>query len=377
MKNVFNLIILLCLTAVPGFSSGAPALENLISGAEPPVAAPAASGPRYMFSPSQSAYDWSGLPAYIFTGDERMSPALVSAIDRTRVTLDVALYNLQLRETIDAMLRARARGVKVRIIFDYDHVYPKAGKEIQAVIDSGIETRVMKGRAGSGSMHCKYGIYDGTLLQTGSANWSNLAETASYENMMFVADGGIVRGYAANFEWMWRQAKPAGQPNALAEKPTVPPADPKPSVAFNGVTLPNYIFSPRAGTTDAIIRAVDAARKEVNVAMFAFTSRPIMDALNRAALRGVKVKLLLYFKSSFPFKDEARKNKISVHYEEGRAVNGIMHHKFAVLDSALLINGSFNWSATAEDINTENTIFTMAPEYVAPYKAEFDKLYKD
>ena len=306
-----------------------------------------------------------------------MSPALVSAIDRTRVTLDVALYNLQLRETIDAMLRARARGVKVRIIFDYDHVYPKAGKEIQAVIDSGIETRVMKGRAGSGSMHCKYGIYDGTLLQTGSANWSNLAETASYENMMFVADGGIVRGYAANFEWMWRQAKPAGQPNALAEKPTVPPADPKPSVAFNGVTLPNYIFSPRAGTTDAIIRAVDAARKEVNVAMFAFTSRPIMDALNRAALRGVKVKLLLYFKSSFPFKDEARKNKISVHYEEGRAVNGIMHHKFAVLDSALLINGSFNWSATAEDINTENTIFTMAPEYVAPYKAEFDKLYKD
>ena len=38
MKNVFNLIILLCLTAVPGFSSGAPALENLISGAEPPVA---------------------------------------------------------------------------------------------------------------------------------------------------------------------------------------------------------------------------------------------------------------------------------------------------------------------------------------------------
>ena len=40
----------------------------------------------------------------------------------------------------------------------------------------------------------------------GSANWSNLAETASYENMMFVADGNIVRGYAADFEWMWRQA---------------------------------------------------------------------------------------------------------------------------------------------------------------------------
>jgi phosphatidylserine/phosphatidylglycerophosphate/cardiolipin synthase-like enzyme len=373
MKNIVNSFLLLMLAAFPAFSSGSPAFESLPPGPRAP--APAAASPGYAYDAAKGGYDWSGLPAYIFTEDERMSPALVTAIDRTKATLDVALYNLQLEETIQAMVRARARGVKVRMIFDYDHVYPKAGKEIQAVIDSGIETRVMKGRAGSGSMHCKYAVYDGTLLQTGSANWSNLAETASYENMMFVADGNIVRGYQADFEWLWKQARPAGQPGAAWDKPTAPPADPKPSVSFNGATLPNYIFSPRAGTTDAIVRAVDAARKEVDVAMFAFTSRPIMDALNRAAARSVKVKLLLYVKSAFPFRDEAKQNKISVRYKEGRALNGIMHNKFSVIDSALLINGSFNWSATAEDINTENTIFTMVPEYVAPYKAEFDKLY--
>ena len=375
MKNILNSFLLLLLTSFPVLSSGAPALEALKSDSLQPAPVPAVSAPQYQAALEKAAYDWSGLPAYIFTEDERMSPALVSAIDRTRATLDVALYNLQLEETIQAMLRARARGVKVRMIFDYDHVYPKAGKEIQAVIDSGIETRVMKGRAGSGSMHCKYAVYDGTLLQTGSANWSNLAETASYENMMFVADANIVRGYAADFEWRWAQARPAGQPGAAWDKPTAPPADPKPSVYFNGITLPDYIFSPRAGTTAAIVRALDAARKEVDVAMFSFTSRPIMDALNRAVLRGLKVKLLLYVKSAFPFRDEAKQNKISVRYKEGRAPNGIMHNKFAVIDSALLINGSFNWSATAEDINTENTIFTLVPDYVTPYKAEFDKLY--
>ena len=52
-----------------------------------------------------------------------------------------------------------------------------------------------------------------------------------------------------------------------------------------------------------------------------------------------------------------------------------MHNKFAVIDSILLINGSFNWSNTAENLNTENTIFTTRPEYAGPYKAEFDKLY--
>lgn len=375
MKHILNFSLLLLLTSFPVLSSGAPALEALKPGSLPPAPVPAVSAPQYRITLEKGAYDWSGLPAYIFTEEERMSPALVSAIDRTRATLDVALYNLQLAETIQAMLRARARGVKVRMIFDYDHVYPKAGKEIQAVIDSGIETRVMKGRAGSGSMHCKYAVYDGTLLQTGSANWSNLAETASYENMMFVADGNIVRGYTENFEWMWRQARPAGQPDAAWDKPTAPPADPNPSVHFNGVTLPSYIFSPRAGTTAALVRALDAARKEVDVAMFSFTSRPIMDALNRASLRGINVKLLLYFKSAFPFKDEAKRNRINVRYKEGLAPNGIMHNKFAVIDSALLINGSFNWSATAEEINTENTIFTLVPEYVKPYQAEFDKLY--
>ena len=373
MKNIFNSLVLLLLTVFPVLSHGSAALRTLNSASPLPAPVPAAS-PASPLNSGKGAYDWSGLPAYIFTEEERVSPPLVKAIDRTKATLDVALYNLQFEDTFQAMLRARARGVKVRMIFDYDHVYPKAGKEIQEVIDSGIETRVMKGRAGSGSMHCKYAIFDGTALETGSANWSTLAEQSSYENLMFVADGNIVRGYAADYEWMWQQAKPAGQPEAAAAKPTAPPADPKPSVNFNGAVLPNYIFSPRAGTTAAMAKAIDAARAEVDVAMFSFTSRPLMDALNRAAGRGVKVKLLLYVKSAFPFKEEAKRNNIVVRYKAGRTEFGIMHNKFAVLDNALLINGSFNWSATAEDINTENTIFTMAPEYVKPYKAEFEKL---
>ena len=378
MKKILNSLLLLTLLIPPAFSAAFPGLETLTLKDLPETRAPAAN-PPYLLRPDGRVpgYDWSGLPAYIFTEEERVSPTLVTAIDRTRQTLDMALYNLQFEDTIQAMLRARARGVKVRMIFNYSHVYPKAGRQIQQVIDSGIETRVMKGRGGSGSMHCKYAIFDATLLETGSANWSNLAETGSYENMIFTVDPHIVRGYENNFEWMWAQAKPAGKPDAPSVAPTVPPSDPKPSVQFNGTTLANYIFSPRGGTTDVIAAAIDAARKEVDVAMFSFTSRPLMDALNRAVARGVKVKLLLYPKSSFPFKDEAKKNRITVHYKAGRTEYGIMHNKFAVLDSALLINGSFNWSATAENANTENTIFTMVPEYVKPFKAEFEKLYAD
>ncbi len=369
---------LLLFIAFPSFvSAGSLRLEALHSGDFTQLELPAAPMPVLAPLPAAVAYDWSGLPAYIFTEDEKISDVVVSAIGRTGSTLDVALYNLQIPAASKALIQARDRGVKVRVILDYDHVYPKAGKEMQDLVDAGLEVRVMKGRAGSGSMHCKFAIFDGRLLETGSANWSLSAENASYENMMFVSDQHIIKGYQADFDWLWLQARPAGKPDAPAAKPTAPPADPAPSVNFNGTVLPNYIFSPRGGTEAAMVKAIDYSRSEVDVAMFSFTSKPAMAALARATARGVKVKMLLYIKSAFPFREDVKKNRIEVRLKEGRVGNGLMHNKYAVLDASLLINGSFNWSDTAEQLNTENTIFTMLPVYVSPYKAEFDKLFMD
>lgn len=373
MRKIFNSLLLLLVSVSAVFSAPPGALESVTLRTLPPVAVPAVPAPSY--TPENFRYDWSGLPAYIFTEEEPLAAPIVEAISRTRRTLDVALYNLQIDGAVEALVKARARGVKVRVLFDDAHVYPQANKQIQAVIDSGIETRAMNGRGGTGAMHCKYALFDGALLQTGSANWSGFAETFSYENIMFVADADIVDGYERNFEWMWRQARPAGQPEAAAEKPSAPPVDPTPDVNFNGTQLPDYTFSPRGGTEAAIVRAIDAARSEADVAMFTFTSKNIMEALKRAAGRGVKVKLLLFIGQKFPFFLEAKTGSMELRFKEGRLEKGQMHNKFAVLDGKLLINGSFNWTVTAETSNTENTIFTTAPEYVAPYKAEFDKLF--
>jgi len=336
---------------------------------------PAAGAPSYVPAPERGDYDWTGLPAYVFTEEEPLAAPIIDAIDRTAATLDVALYNLQIDGAVQALARAKARGVRVRVLFDKAHVYPQANKQIQAVIDAGIETRAMNGRGGSGAMHCKYAIFDGQLLQTGSANWSGFAESFSYENIMFVADPDIVEGYGAAFEWMWAQARPAGQPQAAAAGPTPPPVDSTPDVNFNGTLLPDYAFSPRGGTEAAIVRAIDAARSEAAVAMFTFTSRPVMDALERAAARGVRVRMMLFSGQKFPFLQETKAGAIDLRFKEGRKEKGQMHNKFAVLDGRLLINGSYNWTATAETSNTENTIFTTEPAYVAPYKAEFDKLF--
>jgi phosphatidylserine/phosphatidylglycerophosphate/cardiolipin synthase-like enzyme len=375
VKRSLNALLLLLLAAPAAFAGAAPSLESF----DLPLLRQAGllpAPPAYAAPASKAGYNWTGLPAYVFTEEERLSPPVVDAIDRTSRTLDVALYNLQIDDAVAALVRAKRRGVKVRVLFDKAHVLPEAGKQIKAVIDSGIETRMMNGRAGTGAMHCKYAVFDGTLLQTGSANWSGFAESFSYENVMFVADPDIVAGYEANFGWMWAQARPPAQPEAPAAKPSAPPSDPTPDVDFNGTLLPDYVFSPRGGTEAVIVKAVDAAREEVDLAMFTFTSDEIMEALKRAAARGVTVKLMLFSGQKFPFFGEAKASRMALRFKDGRLEKGQMHNKFAVLDGRLLINGSYNWTVTAETSNTENTIFTTAPEYVAAYKAEFDKLYR-
>ena len=54
-----------------------------------------------------------------------------------------------------------------------------------------------------------------------------------------------------------------------------------------------------------------------------------------------------------------------------------MHHKFAVVDSAILLTGSFNWTRAAASKNVENCLVTSAPEAVAAYAAEFEKLWSN
>ena len=351
--------------------------KNAISTALQAAAPGLANIPEAAFTklPDYGRYDISGLPRCIFTDETRVSIIITQSIEKTRSTLDVALYNLQIPETAKALIRARDRGVKVRVVLDYNHLYPKANSDIQAIVDAGLDIRIMKGRGGSGSMHNKYAIFDGTALETGSANWSLLAETGSYENMMFIFDRDIMNGYQRDFEWMWTQGKLPGDQSAGWPKPGPLPAAPGASVSFNGAQFPPYIFSPRGGTEAAIVKAIDAARQDISIAMFAFTSKPAMAALARAASRGVKVRIMTSLKSSFPFRQEANQARIEYRLKPGRVENGLMHNKYAVVDGRLLINGSFNWSETAEMLNTENTIFTTDPQYAGPYKAEFDKLY--
>ncbi len=53
-----------------------------------------------------------------------------------------------------------------------------------------------------------------------------------------------------------------------------------------------------------------------------------------------------------------------------------MHHKFAILDEAVVITGSFNWTTQAVKSNQENILFFENEKIAKNYLDEYNRLWK-
>lgn len=160
-----------------------------------------------------------------------------------------------------------------------------------------------------------------------------------------------------------------------------------PSIVYS-MTVEVY-FSPKGGCADAIEKRIDSAKKEILVAVYTFTSSQLAWALVRAKKRGVDVKVILdVSEAENPFsKIEFLKNKgieAKIDYyhilqtqRKMKKFPGKMHHKFAVIDEEVVITGSYNWTATAEEHNDEDClIFTNAEELAKVYKKKFFTIWE-
>lgn len=90
--------------------------------------------------------------------------ALVEAIEAARLSIDVAVLDLNLWSLRDALIDAQERGVSVRLVVDSDYLDED---EIQEIKDAGIP---VLGDRREGLMHDKFTVIDRTEVWTGSMN---------------------------------------------------------------------------------------------------------------------------------------------------------------------------------------------------------------
>lgn len=126
-------------------------------------------------------------------------------------------------------------------------------------------------------------------------------------------------------------------------------------------------FSPKGGCTEAIVRGLGKAQHQVLVQAYSFTAAPIAKALVDAHKRGLDVRIILdksQKTEKYSSADFLANAGIPVKID---AVHAIAHNKVIVIDSTIVITGSFNFTKAAEENNAENLLILRNRDLATKY----------
>jgi phosphatidylserine/phosphatidylglycerophosphate/cardiolipin synthase-like enzyme len=140
-------------------------------------------------------------PEVYFSPNGGIRDRLLRAINHTKASIDVAIFDFTSGELAGALVAAKDRGVAIRVLADARQAQGKHS-EIPFLLQKGAKIRLLKGN-GRGIMHHKFAIFDGKLLVTGSYNWTDSAERFNHENALVLDDSEIIRRYQARFEHLF------------------------------------------------------------------------------------------------------------------------------------------------------------------------------
>ena len=139
-------------------------------------------------------------------------------------------------------------------------------------------------------------------------------------------------------------------------------------------------FSPNGGAESLVLKTIHAAQTDLKVLAYSFTSVPVTGALLRAVKRGVKVTLVVDEKhnlgtgSARPAKSALSALAIAGASVWTTSAFAIHHDKIIISDGVHVQLGSFNYSKSAADKNSENVLVNWNnPELARVYQEHFQR----
>ena len=137
-----------------------------------------------------------------FCPEDNCSTQLISHIDSAQDEIVIAIYSFTLDEIADALIRAKERGVLIRVIFDNQQAANQYSED-ERLLDAGIPVLI---KSGSGYMHNKFIVIDRKKVLSGSFNYSSNADTKNDENLILIISEEIAKLYFDEFEEIWQEA---------------------------------------------------------------------------------------------------------------------------------------------------------------------------
>ncbi|MFN8577177.1 MAG: phospholipase D-like domain-containing protein [Candidatus Sericytochromatia bacterium] len=290
---------------------------------------------------------------------------LYSLIDSAKETIDAAFYDIDNPEAADAFIKAKQRGVKVRILTDTDNMKDEADptkprKQIADMQNAGIEIKEDKR---SGIMHQKFMIVDGKTCLSGSMNLTTTSMYQHNNNVLIFNSPELSTDYTEEFKRMFEENK-LGPNNRTISYPEVKVGD---------ATVKIY-FSPKGGAMQEVLAELQNAKKSIRFMTFSLTGNTLKDLLISKKTAGLNVEGVMDECLSRGAYSLLRPLKAANIYAIRDGNQALLHHKVFIIDDETVITGSSNYSDSAENSNNENTLVIKSKSIAALYNKEYSRV---
>jgi len=334
-------------------------------------------------------------------GQVGLETEFIKYVDGAKKTFDGAFFEIRLDSVVDAFIRAKKRGVKVRLVVDSNYYYlpPDPATEddtdvltpqpmqitaisrnrptaetvlnpfIARLIKAGIP--VLEDNMRSSLMHNKFGIRDSNTVWTGSYN---LTDTCSYKNpnnAVQIESVELARIFTTEFNEMFVDRSFGISSPKHAERQIVKVDD----------SLIEVFFAPEDNPNGRIGEAIAQATQEVFFMQFAFTADELRDLLIKRHKDGLKVRGIfdrMLYRSTGPYGEFSYLTEVGIPvkiYPEA----GKFHHKVFVIDpdseNPRVVLGSTNASTNGNRSNDENILVIHSKKVAQSFKKEFESFF--
>jgi len=135
----------------------------------------------------------------LFSPQDNCAQEIVSEIDKAKDYVYVAMYFFTSRPIAQALIKAKDRGVDVKVCLDKEQPHYEYTK-CKFLENQGINIKLI---SGSGIMHNKFCIVDDYITITGSYNWTASADLKNDENLLIIESKEITGIYKKQFNKFW------------------------------------------------------------------------------------------------------------------------------------------------------------------------------
>ena len=302
-----------------------------------------------------------------------LESVIIAFIDKTRKTLDIAVQELESYNIARAIVRAKQRGVRIRMVIEQDYLrsYPASpepftidpssslyeNREIlAALLRAGIDARADYNPK---IFHQKFIIRDieesTRALLTGSTNFTPTGVgihpyRKNLNHIVIIHNKWIANEYQHEFDEIWN-----GTFGTRRKRHDDSPRN----CRVSGIRV-RAIFGPDHTPELEMMKQILKARHRVDFAIFTFSdSSGIDDTLIARANEGLPIRGAfdrMQGNQAWASSHGLRDAGVDVHFTTYGQNLGKLHHKLMVIDDRVIVCGSFNYTGPANRLNDENIL---------------------